>query len=228
MPIPTHASAVETGRILLADVVYDRLLDVIVSGELTPGEVVREEEIGEWLGVSRTPVRDAMRRLGEQGLLVYQPNRGTRVAALDSTHLENVLECAAALYGMAAELAATRLTPHDQQSIRDRIEVIVQSYVDGTDVVRASEVYDLLDVIVSRAHNPVLEQQIRGLRPHLQRLHGLVPEFPGQEQTRLNGEFLAAAIRSTDPAVAGEGIKRLALLVGRRLLAAARESGVAV
>ena len=68
---------------LLRDTVHGRLRDAIVDGTLAPGEVVRDTELATWLGVSRTPVREALLRLGETGLVRAAPGRSTVVAEID-------------------------------------------------------------------------------------------------------------------------------------------------
>ena len=72
MPVPTSPSPLRPS--LLRESVHDRLRDAIVDGTLAPGEVVRDTELAAWLGVSRTPVREALLRLGESGLVRAAPN----------------------------------------------------------------------------------------------------------------------------------------------------------
>src|SRR5699024_2144596 len=78
MPIPTDSPVPH--RTLLRDDVYRSIRDAIVRGQLAPGEQLRDQELGEWLQVSRTPVREALQRLAQAGLVVAQPGRVTRVA----------------------------------------------------------------------------------------------------------------------------------------------------
>ena len=73
MPIPSGSPAV--GRSLLSDDVYRRLRDAIVDGTFMPGEQLKDGDLAEWLGVSRTPVREALLRLRGSGLVVALPGR---------------------------------------------------------------------------------------------------------------------------------------------------------
>ena len=82
MPIPSGSAAVD--RTLLRDDVYRRLRDAIVDGTFTPGEQLKDGELADWLGVSRTPVREALLRLGTSGLVVALPGRSTTVSAIDA------------------------------------------------------------------------------------------------------------------------------------------------
>ncbi len=227
MPIPSTTTAVASGRLLLADVVYDRLLGVIVSGELAPGEVVREEEIGEWLGVSRTPVRDAMRRLGEQGLLDYQPNRGSHVSALHASDLGHIVEVVAALYGMAGRLAVAQLGDDDFAEIDVHVARILEAYRGGDRVHRAAEVSLALRVISSHSGNPVLERALALLSPHLVRLQTLAPMYPTEDEIVERFTALDAALRTRDPELVGQTMQAYVLHFGRALLGEAVKSGVA-
>ena len=75
MPIPK--SSARADRRLLRDDVYGQLRDAIIDGTLEPGEQLRDAELATWLGVSRTPIREALLRLGQTGLVVAQPGRST-------------------------------------------------------------------------------------------------------------------------------------------------------
>ena len=81
MPIPSSTAGVD--RSLLRDDVYRRLRDAIVDGTFTPGEQLKDGELADWLGVSRTPVREALLRLGTTGLVLAVPGRSTTVTAID-------------------------------------------------------------------------------------------------------------------------------------------------
>ncbi|GEL95430.1 GntR family transcriptional regulator [Cellulomonas composti] len=221
MPIPTQTTAVESGRLLLADVVYERLLTVIVSGDLAPGEVVREEEIGEWLGVSRTPVRDAMRRLGEQDLLVYQPNRGSRVAPLDGARLAQILEVTAALEGMAARLAVARSGPDERATIRARVRALADEYRAGVGPHDAADAQAVLTLLVERCDNPVLQRTIGHLTPHQRRLQALCPTYFSEPEIRTATDAILGALDDGDAEGVGYQVQAYCLQLGRRLLAAA-------
>src|SRR6478752_3065923 len=75
MPIPSDTAGVD--RSLLRDDVYRRLRDAIVDGTFAPGEQLKDGELADWLGVSRTPIREALLRLARAGLVVAEPGRST-------------------------------------------------------------------------------------------------------------------------------------------------------
>jgi DNA-binding GntR family transcriptional regulator len=99
MPLPTR---VRTGRRLLRDEAFGVLKDLIVEGELQPGEPLRDQAIAEWLGVSRMPVREALGRLADDRLVVIAANRFTRVAPLTAAQASDAHRVVALLEGECA------------------------------------------------------------------------------------------------------------------------------
>ena len=89
---------------------YESLLSAIEGGELAPGARLREVELARRFGISRTPVREALKRLEHQGLVVHEPHHGAIVATLDDTQLAELYEMREVLEGTAARLAALHAT----------------------------------------------------------------------------------------------------------------------
>src|SRR3954469_8460165 len=110
MPVPQEDPF---ERDLLRDRAYAAIRDAIVDGTLAPGERLRDQELTAWLGLSRTPVREALARLEADGLVETAPQRFTRVAPLDRREASDAFPVVAALHALAAELAAPRLTAGD-------------------------------------------------------------------------------------------------------------------
>ena len=107
---PTSPPADEAPSIKLeADRAYVDLRDRIVTQQLAPGTVLREDELMRELGVGRTPLREAVKRLALENLVAVQPRRGTFVSPVEASDIENISEVRAELEGYAAELAARRL-----------------------------------------------------------------------------------------------------------------------
>lgn len=96
----------------------ERLRQMILEGELVPGERLNERALGERLGISRTPLREALRMLASESLVRVEPNRGAIVAPIDRRDIENTFEVLAALEGLAGELAAMRITPAELAEIK--------------------------------------------------------------------------------------------------------------
>ena len=87
--------------------------EAIVSGELEPGTVLRQEQLSEQFNVSRTPIREALRRLAALGLVSFVPNRGVRVRTLSREELREAFLVRAELESLATELATPRMTADD-------------------------------------------------------------------------------------------------------------------
>lgn len=117
MPIP--ASEAPADRTLLRDGVYRRLRDAIVDGTFEPGEILKDGELATWLGVSRTPVREALLRLAEGGLVVATPGRSTRVSTLDLRAVREARDVVAAMHELAVREAVSDLTDDDLEAMRE-------------------------------------------------------------------------------------------------------------
>jgi DNA-binding GntR family transcriptional regulator len=117
MPIPTDRPTPR--RSLLRDDVFRRLRDAIVDGTFSPGEQLKDGELAEWLGVSRTPVREALLRLGTSGLVVALPGRSTTVTEIDSDAVRDARDVIGAMHALAVREVAGRLTDTDLTRMRD-------------------------------------------------------------------------------------------------------------
>ncbi len=107
MPIPASAPGVD--RTLLRDDVFHRLRDAIVAGTFLPGEQLKDGDLAEWLGVSRTPVREALLRLGASGLVVTKPGRSTTVSEIDPQAVRDARDVVAAMHVLAVREMAGNL-----------------------------------------------------------------------------------------------------------------------
>jgi len=94
-----------------ADDIAGLIEEAIVSGELVPGSVLRQEQLSERFGVSRTPVREALRRLAALGLVSFEPNRGVRVRTISHDDLREAFLVRAELEALVTEEAARKMTP---------------------------------------------------------------------------------------------------------------------
>src|SRR3954452_6231942 len=115
-----------------ADELALELEQAIVRGELAPGQVLRQEELSERYGVSRTPVREALRRRAALGLVSFEPNRGVRVRTLSRDELREAFLVRAELESLATELAV----PHFGAAERDELADAHDRYVDITSQMR--------------------------------------------------------------------------------------------
>ena len=105
-----------------AELAYRRVRDLILSGELEPGAVLPQATLARTIGMSTTPLREALRRLKQEGLVELDAHRDARVATLDADEARNLLEMRLALDPFAASLAAQRRTDDDLAAIADALE----------------------------------------------------------------------------------------------------------
>jgi len=103
---------------LVAERAYLELRDRIVTLELGPGTVLREDELMRELGIGRTPLREAVKRLALENLVAVQPRRGTSVTPVEAADIVNITEVRAELEGYAAELAAGRMDQEASDAAR--------------------------------------------------------------------------------------------------------------
>jgi DNA-binding GntR family transcriptional regulator len=106
------------GRALLRDDVYLRLRDAIVDGTFEPGEQLRDADLAAWIGVSRTPVREALLKLANSGLVVAQPGRSTIVSTIDTQVLSDARDVVAAMHELAVRQAVGKLTEEHIERMR--------------------------------------------------------------------------------------------------------------
>jgi DNA-binding GntR family transcriptional regulator len=168
MPVPSER--VDTGRTLLRDQAYAQLRDAILDGTLEPGEQLKDAELAEWLGLSRTPIREAVARLEEYGLVETKPNSYTRVAPLSARDARDAFMVYAALEALAASLAVSRLTRDDLESMRGANSDFADALAAG-DVDAAVSADDRFHgVLVQAAANREIARSLERLLPKIRRL----------------------------------------------------------
>lgn len=116
MPTPQQAPGID--RSLLRDDVFRRLRDAIVDGTFAPGEQLKDAELAEWLGVSRTPVREALLRLGTSGLVVTKPGRSTTVSTIESKAVSDARDVVAAMHVAVVREVGASLSDADLDRMR--------------------------------------------------------------------------------------------------------------
>ena len=102
----------------LREAVYEAMRGAILQGDVRPGERLTEMRISQALGVSRTPVREAIRRLTKEGLIIAPPHRGAEVAGINPKHLQDVLEVRRALEELASETVCARIRDDGIRQLR--------------------------------------------------------------------------------------------------------------
>jgi DNA-binding GntR family transcriptional regulator len=126
----------------LRDLVVEAIRDAIIQGKLKPGDKIPEAELAEQLGVSRTPIREAIRILEQQGLVKARPKNGTYIARLDPEELRDSLLVRASLEELAVRQALAQATEEEWSALCDGLEDIVAAMkhaLEGGDTIAAIE-----------------------------------------------------------------------------------------
>ena len=153
----------------LRDVVFQTLRQAILRGELKPGERLMEIHLAQKLGVSRTPVREAIRKLELEGLVLMIPRKGAVVAEITVTDLEDVLEVRMALEELAVKLACRKITEEQLNAMRQREEIFRKSLY-GDDVAACAQAdMEFHDAIYAATGNSRLVQILNNLREQMYR-----------------------------------------------------------
>lgn len=153
----------------LRDVVFKTLRQAILKGELEPGERLMEIQLADRLGVSRTPIREAIRKLELEGLVLMIPRKGAEVAKISEKSLRDVLEIRRALDALAIELCIERMTEDDIKALAEAQEEFRKS-VEGNDAMVIAESDERFhDVIYNSTNNPRLVQMLNNLREQMYR-----------------------------------------------------------
>lgn len=153
----------------LRDVVFNTLRQAILKGELAPGERLMEIQLAVRLGVSRTPIREAIRKLELEGLVLMIPRKGAEVAKISEKSLRDVLEVRRSLEELAIELACQRMLPDAVEELEQRQEEFKNAVLNGNpmEIAETDEAYH--DVIYKGTCNDRLIQMINNLREQMYR-----------------------------------------------------------
>lgn len=153
----------------LRDVVFNTLRKAILTGELKPGERLMEIHLANRLGVSRTPIREAIRKLELEGLVIMIPRRGAEVAQITEKSLKDVLEVRRALDALCVELACDRIDEEATQQLKKACEEFERATEtkDATTIAKAD--VELHDIIVRATGNQRLIQLINNLSEQMYR-----------------------------------------------------------
>ena len=153
----------------LREVIFDSLRQAIIMGELKPGERLMEIQFAEKMGVSRTPVREAIRKLELEGLVVMIPRKGAHVAELSVKDIIDVLEIRSSLDGLATRLAAQRITKDELKELKNIVDQFAQ-YMEKNNVQGLiKKDVEFHDLIYKASRNDKLMQIATNLKDQVHR-----------------------------------------------------------
>ena len=153
----------------LRDVVFQTLRQAILYGELKPGERLMDIALANRLGVSRTPVREAIRMLELEGLVVMEPRKGAHVAQITEKDLNDVLEVRLGLEELVVQFASERITEEELQNLKAAEEEFEQSMQRNDLVALAAADVKFHEVIYQATHNQRLVQMINNIKEQMYR-----------------------------------------------------------
>ena len=169
----------------LRDIVFETLREAIINQTLKPGERLMEIQLAEEMGVSRTPVREAIRKLELEGLVVMVPRKGAYVAGISMKDIHEVYELRSALEALAASLAAVRITDEELEEMERQMVKEAKETEDNNLQGIVSIDTTFHDLLYQAAHNQRLVQFINILQEQLQRFRSATLSRPGRSKYAL-------------------------------------------
>ena len=181
-------------RTTLHEELVGRLRDMIFSGEPRGGDRVPEQKLCDMLGISRTPLREALKVLGNEGLLELLPNRGARVATLSEADIDEIFPVMGALEALSGELACASLTDAEYAEIRALHYQMALHHTRGELAAYFRINQQIHESILKAAKNPTLEAQYNALagRIRLARFRANMTQARWDQAMREHEEMLTA------------------------------------
>lgn len=211
-------------RASLRDRVYGMLLEAIVAGELVPGARLLDQELVARFGVSRTPVREALQRLEDEGLVESAPGAYTRVAPLDAQEARDAFPVVAALHGLAARLAHGRVTEGQRLRMREanRSLSLALRKRDASAAIRADDAFH--DVLIEASENAEIKRTLDRLMPRVRRLEYAQFGLLGRRESVEEHDHILAACRQGTAQALQRLVEQNWLSLGKLLIRSFKES----
>lgn len=160
---------IERDNVSLSDKVFDAIEEEILTGELPSGETVSENKLSSRLGVSRTPVREALRRLEQEGLVRNEPGRGAVILGVTKQDLLDIYEIRVRIEGLAARSAAQSITEEQASAMRELVE-LQEFYVSKGDSEKIRDLdSEFHSMIYSFCTSRVLSDTLNSLHHRIER-----------------------------------------------------------
>jgi DNA-binding GntR family transcriptional regulator len=211
MPVPAQEPA---PRVLLRETAYEAIRRAIVDGTLAPGERLRDAELCTWLGLSRTPVREALGRLEEEGLVETRPQSFTRVTPLSRRDAREAFPVVAALHALATELAVPGILPSELAKLREANQRFATAMEQqDTDAALAAD-DEFHAVFVRVSGNSEIARTLERLVPRLRRLERVqFASLSGRRSVKQHDRIITLAAKG-EAADAGASVRENWLTLG--------------
>jgi DNA-binding GntR family transcriptional regulator len=190
--------------------VHDALLEQITTGRLEPGERLVIERLADQLGVSQTPVREAVARLVQEGLTTEAPNGRLQVVALTEPYVRDTFLVRGALEGLAAELAAPQISEAHLTTLQTLVAGTTAALAEGDYDVYVRTDASLHRLILEAANNSVLNNELQSLQPHVDLIRGYSQRNNGEHLRESHQEHLRIidALAHRDPVTARQAMEQ--------------------
>lgn len=191
--------------------VTESIRNAIALGRFKPGERLPERGLCEMTGVSRTLVREALRQLESEGLIVVLPHRGPIVARITPAQAEGIYQVRVELEGLASQLFAERASEAQRQALKEAYEQLGKAFDDSDPIVRLNAKNQFYECLIEGSGNEALGTTLRMLNSRITLLRATSLQAPGREKASLSelGELLTA-IQARDGKAAREaGIRHV-------------------
>jgi DNA-binding GntR family transcriptional regulator len=208
-------------RRYLHDEVAERLRRLILDGELEPRARVNELELAERFGISRTPMREAIKILATEGLLELLPNRGARVASISAKELDEVIEVVAGLEAMAGEFAAKEISDAEIAAIAAKTADMVEAWRRGDDIAYFTLNREIHEAIMAGARNATLAGIYANLSGRVQRTRYTAHKTPEQWQKAVDEHVRMVDLLRTRDGAGLAGLLRMHIRGKKPVIAAA-------
>ncbi len=208
----------------LREVVCEALRDAIRKGILEPGERLMEVQLADELGISRTPVREAIRKLEQEGYVIMMPRRGTYVSDISTSDVKEIFEIRSALESLATGLAARRIEPEELETLQNLL-IEIEGYIRENNIEKIVETdIKFHGLLYQVSRNERLVNIINNLKEQLARFRTLSMSYPGRLQETLEEHSdMVEAIANGDVSAARDAAEHHMERAEKTLLKAMRK-----
>ncbi len=205
---PSFQLAKVQGPLSLKDRAYAAIKEAVLSLKLKPGEPLVETELAEQLGISKTPVRDALQELEREGFVTRVLFKGTYVTEVTPKDVQEVFQLRAVLEGLAARLATPLFTPEDWDQGERLISAAEAALAQGDRELCSQLGKQFHDLIIQKADNQRLPPIIHNLDDHLQRFRRMSDQISGRlEKSVQEHRRVLEALRQRDHNLAEQAMR---------------------
>jgi DNA-binding GntR family transcriptional regulator len=208
MPNSAFSITPINGPSSLKDHAYRRIKTAILNLELKPGEALIEGELAERLGISKTPVRDALTELRREGLVTKIPYSGTFVSEITPQDIRDIIQIRTVLESLAARVATPLLTEAELQKLADLITFELDAIGEGNIEFASQCNGEFHDVIIHKVQNQRLVSILENIGDQMKRIRALSSQLQGRlHKSAEEHTLVLAALRDRDPDKAEEMLR---------------------